>query len=202
MKSLVVTAPAREPLTLTAVKDHLRIDLDFNEQDELIEDYIKTARMYVENLTGRKFITQSWKFYMSAWPNADFFYVPYPPLISITSIKYKDSDETEYTFDSGSYLVDTTDTEGPGRVVLGYSEVWPSETLSPRNPIYTQFSCGYGTKPSDVPFPIRHAMMMFIGHLYENREAFLSGTFGGQIQEVPSGFYQILEQYRTSRFGI
>ena len=198
MKVELITPPAKEPLTLTYVKDHLRIDLTSDEQDSLIQDYIIGARKYTEALLGRRLITQTWKYYMDDWPNADWFRIPFPPLVSVTSVKYKDEDESESTFSSGDYLVDTV-TE-PGRVVLKYAEIWPSETLSPRNPIYTEYVCGYGDSPADVPMEIRQALAMLVGHWYEQREAYADSAFAMRL--IPDAYHAVLEQYRMSRFGL
>lgn len=194
----LITAPTREPVSVAKMKEHLRITIE--DDDFLLQDYITTARKYVEDLIGCALLTQTWKYYMNCWPNGDWFELPFPPLQSVTSVKYKDSNETEYTFSANDYLVDIV--SEPGRVVLKYGETWPSETLSPRTPIYTEYECGYGDSPNDVPMNLRHAIIMLVGHYYEHREAFISGQFGGQIQEVPSGLNAIMEQYRLTRFGI
>lgn len=38
------------------------------------------ARRHVENILGRKLITQTWHMFLNEWPEGDNFLVPYPPL--------------------------------------------------------------------------------------------------------------------------
>jgi uncharacterized phiE125 gp8 family phage protein len=57
LKSKVTTQPAIEPVSLQEVKDSLRITS--SSEDSLITQYIVDARVYAENYTGRKFITQT-----------------------------------------------------------------------------------------------------------------------------------------------
>ena len=71
--------------------------------------------------------------------------------------------------DDGDYIVDIS--SEPGRVVLAYGKSWPSTTLQPANGICIEFDAGYGDAAADVPAAVKQAMLLLIGHLYENREA-------------------------------
>jgi uncharacterized phiE125 gp8 family phage protein len=56
---------------------------------------------------------------------------------------------------------------------------------------------GYGDDAEDVPQAIRQAMMLMIGHWYENRE----DTLGvGNIQRIPQGSEYLLWPYRVLKF--
>ena len=195
MKTTIDTAPTVEPITRALFKEHARISTDAD--DDYIDNLIKSVRRQVEQITGRALMTQTWIYYMDAWPAEDYFKLPYPPLQSVTSVKYLESDATVSTMSSGEYIVDT-DSE-PGRVVLDYGESWPSETLLPSNPIYTEFVCGYGDDKLDVPDDIRHAMLMLCSHYYEMREPTITGTI---VTPVPMTVDRLLADHRRSRFGL
>jgi len=195
MKTTIDTAPTVEPITRALFKEHARISTDAD--DDYIDNLIKSVRRQVEQITGRALMTQTWIYYMDAWPAEDYFKLPYPPLQSVTSVKYLESDATVSTMSSGEYIVDT-DSE-PGRVVLDYGESWPSETLLPSNPIYTEFVCGYGDDKLDVPDDIRHAMLMLCSHYYEMREPTITGTI---LTPVPMTVDRLLADHRRSRFGL
>ena len=79
-KTKISTAATVEPVSITELKDHLRIDRNLDEEDWLLEDYIKSAREYAEGYTGRRFITQKWKYYISEFPSKKEIDIPYPPL--------------------------------------------------------------------------------------------------------------------------
>jgi hypothetical protein len=46
-----------------------------------------------------------------------------------------------------------------------------------------------------VPLPIKQAMYLIIGHLYENRQTVMTGT---QVHEVPYSAEFLLESYRNN----
>jgi uncharacterized phiE125 gp8 family phage protein len=136
-------------------------------EDTLITGLIQAAREYCEGFQSRAFITQSWYLWLDAWP--EFFEIPMSPLQSITSIKYYDTANTEYTLAATEYFVDVNST--PGRVALAYGKSWPSTGLRAVNGICVEFTCGYGATAASVPMAVRQAMLLLIGHWYENREA-------------------------------
>lgn len=187
--------PAVEPLSLEEAKLHLRVD--GTDEDSLITFLIGTARHDVETITRRALITQTWELVMDDWPDDDWFPVPMPKLQSILSIKYKDENGVEYTFDPENYAVDTDSVVG--RVMLFDDADWPSDELYPVSAIRVEFTAGYGDTGSDVPAPIRQAMKLLIGHYYENREAVINST-GANIQLLPMGVSALLQTYRVWGF--
>jgi uncharacterized phiE125 gp8 family phage protein len=141
MKTVLMTGPPGMVVSLAEAKAHLRVD--HTADDGYIQALIISATDQAENILRRRLITQTWRAYYPGWPwKHTGFIVPFGQLQSVTSVHYRDSYETEYTWDSGEYLVDTA--SDPGRVILGYSKTYPSETLSPLNPVWIDFTCGYG----------------------------------------------------------
>ena len=184
---IVITAPAVEPVTLVQAKLHLRID--HSTEDDLLNALIVTARQTVEKLSGRALITQTLELVVDSFP--DTFRLR-PPLQSVTSIKYKDTDGAETTHTASLYITDT-DSE-PGRVVPAYGEVWPSTTLYPVAGVRVRFVAGYGAAETDVPDALRQALLLLIGHLYEHRESVVVGT--AALAEVPWTVMQLISSYR------
>lgn len=137
-------------------------------EDDLITDIIKTAREYVEDYTRRALLTQTWEYYLDAFPTANYIRLPFGNLQSVTSIKYKDSDGTETAMTvTTDYLVEANG-QRCGRIVLPYSVSWPSTTLYPSNPITIKYVCGW-TAAALVPLKIKTAVKMIAAKLYENR---------------------------------
>ena len=104
-------------------------------------------------------------------------------------IGYKDSTGTETILPVSDYLVDT-DRE-PGRVLPGFGMSWPVFTPFPAAPIRIQFVAGYAV----LPEPIRQAMLLLVGHWYENREA--TGTAKDQ---TAFSVHALLSPYRVEVF--
>jgi uncharacterized phiE125 gp8 family phage protein len=169
MSLKLITGPTTDPVSVDEVKDHARITLDA--EDALIAEKIVGWRRWVEGFQGRALITQTWEFYLDAFPSGNYIAVPLPPLQSVESVKYYDTDETEATFSSDDYYVNTV--REPGRVSLKYGESWPSTTLRPENGVVVKFKAGYGDAATDVPQETREALMMLIAAACENREATL-----------------------------
>lgn len=172
MKLITTTPPSVEPVSLLEVKLHLRLAVDetsataYNKEDNLLNALIKTAREKVEQYTGRALITQTKEMYLDRWPDGNSKAIPYPPLLSVTSVKYRPVDSATYV-DFTEYEVDIVSV--PGRIVLNPNASWPSDVLHPLNPIEITFTCGYGATATTVPAAIRSAILLMVSDLYENR---------------------------------
>lgn len=178
----MITGPAAEPVSLTEVKSHLRIDSDT--EDTYLGTLIQTAREFCENFQNRAYITQTWELTTDSWGCFPLD-IPLPPLISVESIKYFDTENVEATWDAANYFVDI-DSE-PGRIGLGYLVTLPQTVLRPTNGVKIQFIAGYGAA-LDVPLRIKQAILMLVGHYYENRET----VSPVDLKEVPLAVKSLL----------
>jgi uncharacterized phiE125 gp8 family phage protein len=172
MALVLITAPTVEPVSLAEAKAHLRVDID--DDDTLIGGLITTARTHLEGIARPKLamISQTWEYIADTWPEGNTFELRPYPLQSITSIKYVDEDGVETTYSSVNYLVDTY--SQPGRVRLKSDASWPSATLREMNGLAIRFVAGYGAAGSAVPVQLRQAILLLVGHWYENREPVLT----------------------------
>jgi uncharacterized phiE125 gp8 family phage protein len=159
------TAPASEPITTNEAKAHLRIDA--SDEDNLITGYITAARQLCELYARRALVTQTWDLSLEQWPGCDQIELPRPPLQSVTSISYIDSNGATSTLASSSYIVDTA--SEPGRVILAYGATWPTVTLRPGPAITVRYVAGYGAAAA-VPELYKQALKLIVGHFFENRE--------------------------------
>lgn len=194
MSLVLVTPPAVEPISTAEAKLHLRVD--HSDEDALIARLITAARKDVETYTRRALITQTQKLVLDDWP-----YIPFkllmPPLQSVTSIQYTTRLGSALTFAASNYVVDIYST--PGRLTLADGASWPGDTLREMAGITITYVCGYGTESSAVPEPIRQAILLLVGHYYENREAVLSAV-GANVQLLPMGIDSLLAEYRVWSF--
>jgi len=173
----LIISPTQEPITLQEAKSHLRVDA--TDDDILISSLITAAREYCEAFQNRAYITQTWEFWLDDWPVEGYISIPKPPLQEIVSVKYYDAVGYENTFAAENYYLD--DKNQPGGLVLAYGKSWPSTTLCPSNGICITFTAGYGTA-AQVPVRVKQAMLLLIGHWYENREAVLTGSISKEIE--------------------
>lgn len=183
--SKVTTEPSVEPITSTEAKLHLRVD--HTDDDTLITILIQASRETVEQLTNRSLITQSRTIKLDRFPCSNTIEIPYGPLISITSVKYYDADNTLQTMSSSLYEVDTF--SNVPRLVLADGQSWPS-TYVKTNAVEIIYSAGYGAAGSYVPKPLKQAMFLILGHLYEHRE-----QVGESMIELPFGVQTLIAPY-------
>ena len=162
MSLRVITAPAAEPVSVATAKSHLRIDL--SDEDTLLESYIKAAREQAELLTRQAFITQTLEQTFKGWPSDYVLRLWWPPLQSVISVKYYDSDNTEATWTD--YSVDTN--SEPGAI---HFNSFPAVTLSESGGVVVRFAAGYGADGTSVPERFKQLILQLIGHWYENRES-------------------------------
>lgn len=190
----VITPPAVEPVTLAETKLHLRVTTSAD--DDQITALITTARELVEQSLSRALISQTLELVLDSWPGSTII-LPRPPLVSVTSIVYTDDAAADATFASTNYLVDADST--PGRIRLKSGKTWPSTTLQDLNAVRVRYVAGYGAAGTNVPQPIRQAILLLIGDWYENREATIVAQ-GMTATPLPNGVEALLWPYRIVSF--
>ena len=180
---LILKSPSTwEPVTLDEAKAHIRVT--HAEDDTYITHLISVARAYAEQYLGWAIPQQTWTWTMDEWPSFPAR-VPKPPLISVTSFSYETSDGETVVVDLADYIVDTNSL--PGRI---YYEP-PGVFLPEINGITIEFVAGFASA-SDVPMSIKHAMLLIIGHWYENREQVTIE----RLAAVPFGVEALLDPLR------
>lgn len=175
------------------------------EEDSLLNNLITVARQTVEDRTGRSLCTQTWQLRLDDWPSGDRIILPRPPLQSVTSVTYVEDDGTSSTFASASYDVlysgsvpIVTPCVPSGELVLASGYSWPSTALRTAAPITVEYVAGYGVA-SAVPLPIKQALLLLVGHWFENREATAETRFAGGLSEPPFAVAALLTPYRVWR---
>ena len=141
-------------------------------EDDLLTGLIQTAREHVEDITRRALLTQTWDYFLPAWPNANFFKVPFGNLQNSAGVEpiisYKNTAGAVTTLTAGTdYLVELND-DKCGMIVLPYGKPWPSTTLYPSNPITVRIVCGW-TTAALIPAKIKSACKLICAKLYEGR---------------------------------
>lgn len=179
-----VITPPTEPVTLADARLHLRVT-DTSE-DTLIASLTTAAREYCEHYLQRSIGSQTLELALDEFPDGAID-LPRSPVTAITSLKYIDTNGTEQTLAPSAYTLDTF--SHTSWVIRAYGTEWP-ETLDAANVVRVVYVAGAATPPATV----KAAMLLTIGHLYENRE---STVIGQTAIELPLGVKALLDTVRV-----
>jgi len=189
----LVTPAATEPVSTSEAKAHLRVDT--TDEDTLIASYVSAAVKYIETQTG-PLITQTWDYKVNReWPLVDNYYsiyLPFSPVQSVTSVSYVDIDGNTQTLSAGLYQ---TVLSAPNPYLTkAYNQDWPQIRDIP-DAITVRFVAGY-TNAAAVPAPIKSAILLMVGRLYEHREEVIAGVSAGI---VPAGIEMLISPYSLTQ---
>ena len=165
-------APADHAVSLEQAKCMLRLPPDDSDEDVFLETLIDAVTAEVENFLGRSIITQTWKYTLDCFPC--MIQLPRPPLLSVASITYIDTDESSQTLSSSVYQVDVL--SDPARIMEAAGQSWPSTSGESLNAVTVTYTACYGADTTDTPANIQAAILMMVNDLYNNREAQILGT--------------------------
>lgn len=162
----LVTGPIIQVMTVSELKQHLRIEKD--DDDALLEEYIQSATAMLEEDAEIALFTQTHALYLDCFP--DEIELRKPPIQSVSSIVYLDADGDSTTLSSSLYRVDANGR--PGRITPAYGQSWPT-TYPVNNAITVTFVCG-DTTLAAVPNMAKQGIRMLCGHWYKHRESVIS----------------------------
>lgn len=191
----LVTGPTTEPVTLAEAKAHCRVSI--TDDDGLIAGYILAARDHLEEITGRAFLTSMWSAtFDNEWPwyfdmdtrrHCRLIQLLKAPVQSVTSVTYVDTTGAIQTLATNQYVVDIASTIG--NVYPAYGVTWPSLRCQ-RAAITVRFIAGW---TDNFPDSLRQALLLLIGHWYENRETIVLGQTPA---ELPMSVASLIAPFR------
>ena len=165
------TPPSIEPITVAEAKAQMRITI--SDDDAYIGTLIAAARRRIENITGRRLISQTCLLALDTFPgdtpgpfpgqapqyqtppyfttsiiptlkDPRIIVIPIAPVSEIGSIKTVDADGAEATMSASDYVTDFI--SEPARIRLKASSSWPvpAAGLAALNGVRIAFTVGYG----------------------------------------------------------
>lgn len=170
--NLQVVTPAAAILTTQEAKDWARIT--DSSEDTIIDRMIADCTDRLQAALWSQFVTQTYDWSFDNWNAAlewddaiarNVLRVPYPPLQSITSIKYYDVNNAQQTWTASEYMVDAV--RKPGRITTAAGFSWPSLYDRP-NAVTVRFVAGYGTG-AQTPAAIRNAVLALFETQFRDR---------------------------------
>lgn len=171
-------ATTGDAVTVRDVRDHLYISDDTF--DGRLQGMIRAATDYCQRMTKRQFMPASYRLTLDRFP-VDRLELPKAPLRSITTVGYTDTEGSSATVSSTVYTVVASD-HIPGFVQPAFGEIWPSTRQEP-NAVSVTFAAGYPGR-AKIPGTIKQAMLLIVGHWYENRETVLVGSISKELEHT------------------
>jgi uncharacterized phiE125 gp8 family phage protein len=152
---------AIEPITLTEVKAHLRLDTDV--EDDLLNGLIKAATNLVEEYLGKTLIKKVWRLHETDVDinGVQEITLSHGPLLKVISVQ----------------RILPNDVYQNTRFAVKNYFAKPIVVFKSHLPVSIIYEAGYGHYPKDVPAPIRQALLTLVAHFYDSR--------GGQMGMSP-----------------
>ncbi|MBL4595452.1 MAG: phage head-tail connector protein [Robiginitomaculum sp.] len=173
----ILVEPAIEPVTLAEAKAWLR--LDHSTEDELITQLVRTARTRSEAVTSRAFITQTVQETGAKPSKTGVIELAVNPVQSVTGVSEIGPDNSVQILDASAYIIDLDQ----GRILLGRGHSTSVYKI--------QYIAGYGNAPSDVPAPLKTAILLQTAWLFERRDE--------NDSAIPFPAQSLLARYRRVR---
>lgn len=165
-----------EPLALSDVKNHLRVDTSFTDDDTLIQTFISAARYQAEILQNRDLIRKQWDLSYDYWPQ---YRIPLrAPAVSVDLVQYTDLSGKVTTMNLNTDFIADLRKE-PALITPPWNVSWPAFTPWPSGGILIRFTSGYTASsqwwtggPGSL---VKAGMLLLISHWYQKRLPFEVG---------------------------
>lgn len=181
------TPASNPPVTLAQVKQHCRIEDD--SQDGILQIYLDAAVGHVDGnsgVLGRAVMPQTWELYYDEFPSGPIE-IPLGPLIAVDKVEYIDPVSGAYVeLTNTNYVTDIVSYQGWISPVTD----WPTPKVT-INAVRITFQAGHADTDPRLK-AIRAAVLLLVGHWYENRETVSAET----LQNVPMAFDALIAAAR------
>ena len=159
-----VTSPSNLPVSLSEVKDHLRLSSSDDTHDNHLQLLIEAATERLEDDIDRQIVTANYKQSQLSWSVDDNSYGSIKlykrAITDIVSVKYYDADDVQQTLDPSMYVYDA----GRTRLWPTAGEQWPEHSGEQNNNmVEITFTAGYGTTATTVPRSMKAAILLCVG---------------------------------------
>lgn len=186
MDLTVKTAPTKFSIDKSIVKAGKRIR--HNSEDLMIDFWVAAADAYIEKRTNRALMEQT--LVLRLRKILPTVFLPRPPLLSITHVKYTPENGSEVTVDEADYR------ESIDRMVTRL-DIFEVPMLGRRGTMEIEYVAG-ATEPDDVPFPLRQASYLLAAHWLTSREAaFMDPRIMNVSKKVVFGVDELTMEYRV-----
>lgn len=161
----LVTAATSEPIPLSTLQAHLRVDDD---SAILLSSYLRAAREHVENATRRVLVTQTYDYAIDCWPVVGCGYridLPLQPVQSVTSVSYVDGSGVTQTLAADQYVLCNAGPHNVAYIEPAYGVEWPA-LRDQSEAVTVRFVAGYASSAT-IPESLKTAVVLQAEMLYD-----------------------------------
>ncbi|MCT4654840.1 MAG: head-tail connector protein [Cohaesibacter sp.] len=159
MMAKLITPPAKEPVSLEDMKAYLK--QDSSAEDDLLSALIIAARSYLEQVTGRHFLSQIWQVTLKVTKEREIS-LPFHPVQRLVSLAALTDQGDLTALDLGDFKLEQH--SNPAIIKKLQSSHPPSAGR-----LVIQLETGFGGQESDVPPPILQALKMIVSRWFDCR---------------------------------
>lgn len=175
-RSELVTGPTTEPVTIHQAKKHLEIATSDTFHDDHIYRLIRSSREQFEHDTDQILVKQRLKIVL---PMPQEFRFPQRPVSAIVSVSYYDTANVSQTLSSSVYQLDTA----RHAFRLAYNQSWP-DAIDRWDAFTVTYTAGSHDDSTTVPAIAQQAILLLVGHYFENRD--MIGSQNGTLHAYES----------------
>lgn len=170
------------PVTTADAKKHLEIASGDASHDDQLDELIERATDQWEHDTGSVTLTTTFTMALENFPDAWVVELPRRPLISVSSITYRDGATAAATLSSSLYRASLVGS----RIILNYGERWPA-IPDQTDAVEITFVAGHATA-ADVPTIAKQAILLQVGRWFEDRDMLVTDTRDAAYEKLATRF--------------
>lgn len=179
-----VSPPTLALVTAAEARDHCRVG--HSDDDTYLAALVAAVTSHLDGpdgWLGRALAPQTLEVAAPSWREPAVMDLPCPPVASVASVTYVAADRQVRTLDPAHY------------VLVGATLAWrrdhPHPALDERaDAVRVRYEAGWAA--GALPASIKHAMLLWVSHLYENRSAVEAEA----LREIPLGAHALLSPHR------
>ena len=163
------------------------LKLDHDTEDDLLRAFISSARVHLEHMTGRHFISQTWRVLLEG-PLQERFRLPLQPVTEITSAAILSDEGDLLALASESFSI--YQQSDPAIVANKGGLVLPAGQR-----LQLDVETGFGPAVEDVPGPLKQALKIIVAEWHERRLI----ADPAQLPSLAKAVQPLIQPYCTMR---
>lgn len=185
----LVTAPTSNPISLVEMKEHLRIVVDDNNDDNYLDDIQRAATSLFTALTQYQVMQATYLLSLDEFPYYEIE-IPIIPLISVSTLLYYTSASDTITLEENTdFYVSKSDRSA--KIVPVSS--WPTAYDRP-DAVRITYIAG---NASNIPDNLLHCIRLLVSNAYENRQPVVVGS---RAEELPLSLKLMIDTFKRESF--